>query len=49
VYDAESPSWRCKIEIENVYGNGGKAWVVGSFHSSFKEKLLDEFLNERDL
>jgi len=35
--DEESTSRRCKTEVENVYGNGGKAWVVGSFHSNFKK------------
>jgi len=43
--DTESPSRRCKTEVENIYDNRGKAWVVGLFHSSFKEELLDEFLN----
>jgi len=35
--DVESPNQRCKIKSGNVYGNEGKAWVVGSFHLSFKE------------
>jgi len=47
--DAKSPSRRCKTETENVYVNGGKAWVVGSFHSSFTEWVLDEFSDEHDL
>jgi len=37
------------MEVRNVYDNGCKTWVVGSFHSSFKEELLGEFLDERDL
>jgi len=37
------------METENVYCNGRKTWVVGSLHSSFKEELLDEFLDEHDL
>jgi len=35
--------------MENIYDNEGKAWVVGSFHSSFIEELLDELLDESDL
>jgi len=38
-----------QTKVESVYGNGGKAWVVGSFHSSFKEELFNELLNERNL
>jgi len=46
---AEPLRQRCKTELENVYRNGGKACVVGLFHSNFIEKLLDEFLDESDI
>ena len=45
----KSLSRRCKTKVGSIYGNGGKAWVVGSFHSSFKEELFNEFLDEHDL
>jgi len=45
----ESPNRRCKIGAGNLNDNAGKAWVVGLFHSSFKEELLEEFLDEGDL
>jgi len=32
-----------------VYGNAAKTWIVGSFYSSCKKRLLDEFLHERVL
>jgi len=38
-----------KLKVRNVYGNEWKTWVIGSFHSSFKEELLDEFLDKGDL